>query len=386
MSTPDPTLTQAAQNQHAPRLPRQVQAQVDRARSLEAQRTASAAATAAAETPAPGATPPTEAMPQDPPPAPAAPAADPSRISVGKLDLAELINLADYSAADPARESDPVYWKARFMVADGMAKKTRQVNETNRSLQAEVDRLNKEVTRLKTSGPASAAAPASSTAPIRPEDIDLSRYYTPEQIEEYGEAQLRAHLAATLTTSERIIQEHVEQRVSARLEPIEQERETARQRQEREALERSQQEENEYVEQLTELLPEWSEINKDPRWLRWLDGKNSDGISRQVVLDTLSAARDAERTAALFKAYLEDAGAKPKPPLPAPLPPATPPGVPGVPQSMADMPYPMTPHGYKQWKTALARTRGIWRGNVELTKQIEARYNAAIASGTLVNR
>lgn len=384
MSTPDPTLTPAAQNQHAPRLPRQVQAQVDRARSLEAQRNASAAAPAAAEPPVPGSTPPTEAPPQDPPPAPAAPDANPQRISVGKLDLAELINLADYSAADPARESDPVYWKARFMVADGMAKKTRQVNETNRSLQAEVDRLNKEVTRLKTAAPAAAAAQV--PAPIRPEEIELTRYYTPEQIEEFGEAQLRAHLAATLTSSEQIIQERVEQRVNARLEPIEQERETARQRHEREARERAQEEENEYVAQLTELLPEWSEINKDPRWLRWLDGKNSDGIARQVVLDQLAAARNAERTAALFKTFLQESGALPKPPPPPPLPPPTPPGLPGNPPSMADLPFPMTPAGYKQWKTALARNRGVWRGNVELTKQIEARYNAAIANGTLVNR
>lgn len=133
-------------------------------------------------------------------------------------------------------------------------------------------------------------------------------------------------------------------------------------------VDRSQREQvdEEYLDRLTALLPEWRQINKDPRWLRWLRDKNPDGIARQVVLDQHSAARNAELTIAVFKAYLQDAGALPKP---AP--------------KMADMPFPLTALGYRQWKTAISKTGFVWRSNPDLTKQINARFDAAIANGTL---
>jgi hypothetical protein len=58
------------------------------------------------------------------------------------------------------------------------------------------------------------------------------------------------------------------------------------------------------------LVPEYQQIDSDPRWHDWL--RNSDSLSgrpRQALLDDAIANRDAHRVAQFFKQFLREAGA-----------------------------------------------------------------------------
>lgn len=353
MSIPDPSLDRASLN---PRLPRQVQAQVDRARKLETDRRTD-------DEPEPqGESASSEAQPA-PPASASPPAPEPEKIRISKLDLAELINLSEYSSPDPSREQDPAYYKARFMVTDGIAKKLRGVNEENATLKKESERLRAENEQLKTR-----ATPADAGA--RPESFDLSAFYTPQQIEEYGDDYLRANHV--------IIQDGINKHLDARLKPIEESVRAERQAKAEDAKAVAQQAQQEFLNRVTELLPEWTEIDADPRWHAWLKQKNSNRIVRQQALNLLSASKDVEGTVEMFKEFLAESGAVHRS-APPPMPPPTPPGDGGAPVSFLESPFPLTPMGYKQWKSLLARSAGrIYRGNADLTKKIEARYDAAV--------
>lgn len=378
MSNPDPSAVRSTEDPQFLRLPSQVRRQVERSRQLEAERRGLAAPPQTPEPPPDAPTPPADAaIAQDQPPEAGAAHDVERRIDVRKLDLADLIRLTDYSAPDPSRENDPGYWKARYLVADGIAKKTREVNEQNRKLVGEVSDLRSQLEAAKTQVPPPEAKPSAAESVLDVSNIDLKEYYTPEMIEEYGEEFLRRHLRASMEASDKVI----EKRVEARLKPIESSAKDRKRKEDEEAHARAEEQKQAFYDQVTALLPEWQEIDKDVRWHNWLRGRNEDGVERQVLLNYHSGARDAQRVVAMFRDFLEKSGMAPKPPAPSPTPPAVPPaGEPEHALSISEAPFPMTTLGYKQWKTELAKSRGLWRGDAELTKRIEARYVREVLS------
>ncbi len=358
MSNPDPVADRASPTPQY--LPPQIQRQVDRARELEASQRAATSGTPPAE-------PPAEPPAAEPPAQPAGPAP----LVVAEQDLPQLIRLADYTAADPVRETDASYWKQRFMIADGIAKKTRQTNDEIRTLREENERLKSDVATLK-------ARPAAPTTPVA-DDIDLLAVgFTQEQIDEYG--------ADFLKTQIRANQAVIDKSVEAQVKPIKEREEKANQTAEQQRKDELKRKQQEFLDALAALIPEWKQIDDNPLWRDWLSKENDKGVVRQVILDAYIGQRSAERTASMFKEWLTLSGAREVPPPPPPLPPS---GAPeqapsGGPTNMQQAPFPMTKKGYKQWKSTLARAPGqLWRGNKELTAQIEARYNAAIAQNTL---
>jgi hypothetical protein len=55
---------------------------------------------------------------------------------------------------------------------------------------------------------------------------------------------------------------------------------------------------------LTALVPDWQEINRDQMWLQWLGEVDPIyGVERQAALDSAHQALDAERAAAVFRAF-----------------------------------------------------------------------------------
>jgi len=57
-------------------------------------------------------------------------------------------------------------------------------------------------------------------------------------------------------------------------------------------------------------VPNWQEINRDPRWLQWLDSPDTySGYSRQQLLNGAVAAGNAGRVIAIFKGFLREVGA-----------------------------------------------------------------------------
>lgn len=71
--------------------------------------------------------------------------------------------------------------------------------------------------------------------------------------------------------------------------------------------------EDRFYENLAKAVPNWEEVNSNQGFLAWL--RETDpvyGVPRQIALDNASKALNAERAAAVFKAYLQIGNVAPK--------------------------------------------------------------------------
>lgn len=180
---------------------------------------------------------------------------------------------------DP-RESDPAYWKQRFLVTQGVLRTERderkaQVVEFNQRL----SEMHEQIVRLQ-------AAPTS-TAP------DLGKYFTPEQVEELGEETCIAQVKMI----ERQIKDGLATLVEQEIKPLKE----ARQAQEVTA---QADRKADFMDQLAELVPDFTTIDRpDTGFHDWLADTNDDGIVRQEILDRHVTRFDAPRVAAMFRAF-----------------------------------------------------------------------------------
>ena len=59
-----------------------------------------------------------------------------------------------------------------------------------------------------------------------------------------------------------------------------------------------------FIDLLTSIVPDWSTVNADADFLRWLDEMDTfSGAPRQALLDRARDARDAQRVALFFKTW-----------------------------------------------------------------------------------
>lgn len=71
--------------------------------------------------------------------------------------------------------------------------------------------------------------------------------------------------------------------------------------------------EQQFYATLNNLVPDWEDINKDERWLKWLaDIDPVYGAPRQAALDAAHQKLDVERVANVFRAFKATAPAKPQ--------------------------------------------------------------------------
>jgi hypothetical protein len=57
-------------------------------------------------------------------------------------------------------------------------------------------------------------------------------------------------------------------------------------------------------------VPNWREINRDPRWFGWLNSPDVySGYLRQELLNDATAKGDADRVISIFKGFIREAGA-----------------------------------------------------------------------------
>lgn len=188
--------------------------------------------------------------------------------------------LAEPSPADP-RELDPQYWKQRFNVTAGMLRRERE--ERAREIEdrdRETAELRSELLALKSTAQA-------------PEEIDISGFFTPEQIEQYGEDQCKTMVRAAMTAAKQQVQATVE----AELKPM-------REREQKRAEKNEQQAARAFTEALSELVPDFEEIDASPEWHEWLAEEDpTAGVERQALLTHHVQRRDATRTAAMFQQF-----------------------------------------------------------------------------------
>lgn len=195
--------------------------------------------------------------------------------------------------ADP-RENDPLYWKQRFKVTEGVLRSERtqrqtEATETNRRL----TELQEQVRTLQ------AATPATEEA------IDLTQFFTPDQIEQFGEEQCKAIARATTRSAKAEAQKLIDEAIK----PLKEQSV----RSEAQTVEAKKQA---FTDKLAELVPDYAEIDVDPAWLAWLAQEDeTTGIVRQQILSTHIDALNAQKVAKVFKDFLLTRAQRPTPPV-----------------------------------------------------------------------
>ncbi len=199
---------------------------------------------------------------------------------------------ADFGSSEPQTDEGK-YWRQRFKVTEGLfrAARDRTANDLE-ARDAQIAELRAEVARLK------------SAQPVETKSQDLSQFLTAEQIEALGEDQARAMADTALKAARAEAQALVE----AQLAPIKARHEAAEQREAR-------QKSDAFMDALDAGVPTWREIDKDPRWLAFLDGEDEPtGLQRQVVIDNAKEAMNARPIVRLLKAFQASLGAMDTPP------------------------------------------------------------------------
>jgi hypothetical protein len=137
--------------------------------------------------------------------------------------------------------------------------------------------------------------------------------------------------------------------------------------------------EQRFFDKLSELVPEWPQINQADAFLAFLSEVDPIyGRPRQIALDEAHAHGDAQRASLVFKAFIGT----------LPPPPATP--APGSPSpTTAGSPQPSMPAEKPVYTSAQFTAfyddvrKGKYRGNPAEQARIEALFNAAMAEGRI---
>jgi hypothetical protein len=261
-----------------PSLPRAVRAQVERVRQLT--------------TPEPPAPP---VVDEPTPPAQAA-AIEPVAAPTPEPQPAIVPSTPPAPPEDP-RANDPGYWKQRFQVTQGMLdKERRERTATERGFQEQLDELRTELRAAKQAQPA--AAPAA---------VDLTAYFTPAQIEQYGEEQCKTLASVAI----RVAREQTQAAIAAELQPL-------REQREQDTKQRQRTEQEQFLDALAERVPDYAAIDESQGWQDWLaQDDDHTGVQRQVILTQHVNAKRADRLAVMFNAYKATQEAPPAPPVAA---------------------------------------------------------------------
>lgn len=259
---------------------------------------------------------------------------------------------------EPAEtEEDASFWRAKYMTLQGM-------------FNAEVPRLNAQIRDLKQALD-EAAAKAKAPEPAPP--AARTKLVTDKDVEEFG--------TEMIDLARRIAEETVSSReteLQAQIAKLE-ERNAALEKQvggvvEKQGVVTRQS----YLQGLARQVPDYEAINKDPRWLKWLDEVDPlSGERRQTYLDKAFDAMDADATARLF--LLWQKSVEVKSPAPSPLERQVAPGPARAPTQ--------APAAEKSWTLAEIETfysdvaRGKYRGKEAEQARIENEIDRAIASG-----
>lgn len=193
--------------------------------------------------------------------------------------------------ADP-RHADPLYWKQRFQVIEGIQRteRERHAGELERRDQ-QLDEMRERVRALERQAPTAAK--------------DLrSEFFTPEQIEQFGDEQCEAMAQAAVKAA----RSQAQAAIDAEVTPI---RERAQRQEQATAMTKRQ----ELEEKLAEQVPDWMAVDKTPEWLEWLAQVDpGSSMVRQDILNAHLRSLKADAVAGMFKAF-KASTAPPAPPV-----------------------------------------------------------------------
>jgi hypothetical protein len=234
--------------------------------------------------------------PKSDPADPNAPPVNPSAASATPADPqptpAQPVDPAP-AASDP-RENDPAYWRQRFNVTAGVLKAERTARQTETAgLNQRMTELQEQIRTLQTS-----ATPSESK-------LDAKQFFTPEQIEQFGEEQCEAMATAAMKSAQTAVQQAIE----AEVKPL-------REQREREKAQTIEERKQVFTDKLGELVPDYAEIDTDPAWLAWLAQEDeASGLERQGILNTHISSLNAAKVAKMFSDFLKTKAPRPAPPV-----------------------------------------------------------------------
>lgn len=275
-------------------LPRAVRRQIQGVNDRLAARSAANAAPGASPTPAAAA-----------PTAPIeAPTAAPGAAPVPSAAPAPSAPLA--ATADP-RENTVDYWRDRFRVMQGVNEKLRTDHADGLAARdREVADLRQRLLDLEQ---------RSASAPQSESKLDLSVFFTPEQIQSFGPDQCEAMARAAIKAAS----QQAQQIIDAEVKPL-------KERQQTDDAAKAKAAEKAFWKSLDDLIAKipqagnrsiW-EINEEQAWLDFLQQPGDDGETRQSAIVRYQRGMNAQGIAKLVKEYLT--GIQP------PAPPVTPGG------------------------------------------------------------
>lgn len=201
---------------------------------------------------------------------------------------------APVAPTDP-RENDPQYWAQRFRVTQGMLDRER------RERIADQERTQRDLTELREQ-----LRTTQQQAPT-PSKIDVSQFFTPEQIEQYGQEQCETLASVALKAA----QEESQRALNDRLKPLEDQRK-------QDAENAAKQRQDAFWTALAAAVPDFETIDASDAWKAWLSEDDpTTGLMRDRVLKQHLAAWDAPKVARIFAAYKASLVAPPAPPVSA---------------------------------------------------------------------
>lgn len=194
---------------------------------------------------------------------------------------------------DP-RNEDAKYWKHRYEKTIGVLnKERREARDGQETLHQRITEMQRQVHDLQAK-----STPSESK-------MDLGQFFTPEQIEQFGEEQCEAMAKAATKSAQAAAQQVVEREIT----PI-------REQQEREKAQTVEERKRAFTDKLEEQIPDYAEIDVSEDWLSWLAQEDeATGLVRQNILDSHIRVLDAGKVARVFKEFLKSKAPKLQPPI-----------------------------------------------------------------------
>ncbi|PPE74594.1 hypothetical protein C3942_07475 [Solimonas fluminis] len=233
----------------------------------------------------------------------AQPGPDPAAAPAPEVEPVPAVAPADEPAAEaalPDPGSTPDYWHARFRTTEGVLRKEREERAREQQDQAaQLQQMQRQLAGLQGQIDAGRDPLAG---------LDLAQHFSAEQIEHYGED----HLRAVLRAAQRTLQPQLQNAMESSLAPLRQELEDTRERVAQTQRSQQQGAYDGFIAELARQVPEWEQVNADPRFLAYLaEHDEATGEERQALLYRLEQRRDAGRVARVFRDYLRGQGARP---------------------------------------------------------------------------
>lgn len=287
----------------------------------------------------------------------------------------EPVQEAPEQQAEPApqpaqdnRENDPNYWRHRHATTEGILRaekeKAKALAEEAAALRAEADKMRRETVDKQRKADAESRVRSL-------EQIDLSEFFTPSEIEEYGEKHLRTvlkgNVKAAMKTMDPSLQAEMEQ-MRAEVASV---RNIA-----------AQSREQAFWGRLDSGAKDWRAKQANPDFLSWLAEVDPvSGRTRDSYVKDAQAALDADRVAAIFNAFS---------PASAPTPPASaqqqrPSAPPAGKPTVAASPAPAQQLRYSDYIAFQKEVQqGKWQRRQNEAAEVDRKFQRALQEGNLV--